>query len=55
VDIEKVEPQSHAWIASGQFELEIQYPGARHVFASGEIRYGLIQQSQEWHIASIDY
>ena len=55
VDIETVEPESEAWIASGQFDLEIRYPGGRQVSGSGPIRYRLIQQSQEWHIASIDY
>ncbi|TVP83500.1 nuclear transport factor 2 family protein [Thioalkalivibrio sp.] len=55
VDIETVDRGPEAWIASGQFDLEIHYPDGRQVSASGPIRYGLIEQSQEWYIASIDY
>ena len=55
VDIETVEPDSGAWIATGQFDLEIHYSDGRRVSTGGPIRYRLIQQSQEWHIASIDY
>ncbi len=55
VEIEAVERESEAWIASGRFALEIHYPDGRQVSAGGPIRYRLIQQSQEWHIASIDY
>jgi ketosteroid isomerase-like protein len=55
VDLETLEAQSEAWIASGQFDLEIHYPGGRQFTASGPIRYRLVEQSQEWHIASIDY
>jgi ketosteroid isomerase-like protein len=55
VDLETLEAQSEAWIASGQFDLEIYYPDGRQFTASGSIRYQLIEQSQEWHIASIDY
>ncbi len=55
VDIEALEPQSEAWIASGRFDLAIHYPDGRQFTASGPIRYRLIEQSLEWHIASIDY
>ncbi len=55
VDMEMAEPDGDAWIVSGRFDLEIHYPGGRQVAMSGPIRYRLIPQNQEWHIAGIDY
>ena len=55
VDIETAEADGDAWIISGRFDLKIHYPGGRQVSMSGPIRYRLIPQNEEWHIAGIDY
>lgn len=55
IDIATVEPEGDAWIVAGQFDLAVHYPGGRRVSVSGPIRYRLVRQSEEWHIAGIDY
>jgi hypothetical protein len=56
VAVEAAEPgKDGAWRVSGRFDLRVDYPGERQFTASGPIRYRLIEQNQEWHIASIDY
>ena len=55
IDIKEISPHEKGWQADGRFVLQVDYPQRRSMRVDRPVRYMIIEEQEQFRIASIEY